>query len=337
MRITLEMLNKVTRETITQRTKSDRDIIAVYLHGSLLSGDPLLGGTADIDLFFVHNNDTAETRETVRLTDEVHLDIAHHPRQIYRHARELRLHSWLGPTIYGCKILYDPQHTMDFIQASVGGQYNEPENVIARVRSQAEAARQTWLSFHLERPDPGLEEILRYLKAVENAANAIASLNGPPLAERRFLLSFPERAEASGHPGLYNGLLGLIGGSTVDAEVLRSWLPRWRETFEAVPREKATPRLRSFRLHYYLRAFEAMLSSDHPLNSLWPLVNTWTQACLLLDPEAPQRSAWQEAAGHLGLLGEAFHERVTGLDAYLDLVEETLDAWAQKNGILSPG
>ncbi len=336
MRITLEMLNKVARDTVAQRTKADRNIIAVYLHGSMLSGEPLLGGATDIDLFFVHNDDTPEAREIVRLTDEVHLDIAHHTRRIYRPARELRLHSWLGPTIYGCKILYDPQHTMDFIQASVGGQYNQPENILARVRAQAEAARQTWLSFHLDHPEPGLEEILRYLKAVENAANAIASLSGPPLAERRFLFAFPERAAAAGHPGLYNGLLGLIGASHLQPEDLRAWLPQWRAAFEAVPPDKATPRLKPYRLHYYLRAFEAMLGSERPLNVLWPLILTWTQATRLMPPEAPQLAAWRAAAGQLGLLGEAFYERIAALDAYLDLVEETLDAWAQKNGVFSP-
>jgi hypothetical protein len=334
MRITLEMLNKVARDTIAQRTRSNRDILAVYVHGSLLSGDPLLGGTTDIDLFFVHNEDIPENREIVRMTDEVHLDIAHHSRRIYRQARDLRLHPWLGPTIYGCKILYDPQHTMDFIQASVGGQFNQPENILGRARGQAEAARQIWLSFQLEHPEPGLEESLRYLKAVEHAANAIASLSGPPLPERRFLLTFPGRAEEVGRRGMQNGLLGLLGGSTVDVETLRSWLGQWRAAFEAVPREKAPPRLMPFRLNYYLRAFEAQLGSETPLAVLWPLVNTWTRAAHLQPVDSPEYAGWQAAARHLGLLGETFYERITAFDAYLDLVEETLDAWAQKNGII---
>jgi hypothetical protein len=334
MRITIEMLNKVARDTVAQRTRSNRDILAIYLHGSLLLGEPLLGGTTDIDLFFVHNEDIPETREIVRMTDDIHLDIAHHPRRIYRHARDLRLHPWLGPTIVGCRILFDPQHTMDFILASVGGQFNQPDNIMARARGQAEAARQAWLSFQLEHPEPGIEETTRYLKAVEHAANAIASLSGPPLPERRFLLSFPERAEAVGRRGLYNGLVGLLGGSSVEPETLHTWLGHWRAAFEAVPREKAPPRLAPFRLNYYLRAYEAMLGSDTPLAVLWPLVNSWTQAAQRLPAESPEFAEWQGAARQLGLLGEAFYERIAAFDSYLDLVEETLDAWAQKNGVI---
>jgi hypothetical protein len=334
MRITLEMLNKVARDTVAQRTRASRDILAIYLHGSLLSGEPLLGGTTDIDLFFVHNDEVPETREIVRMTDEIHLDIAHHSRRAYRQARDLRLHPWMGPTIYGCKILYDPQHVMDFIQASVGGQFNTPDNIMARARGQAEEARRIWLAFQMEHPEPGIVESAQYIWAVECAANAIASLSGSPLSERRFLLAFPERAEAVGHRGLYNGLLGLLGGPTVEPDILHGWLPQWRAAFEAIPREKAPPRLRPFRLNYYLRAFEAMLSSEAPLTLLWPLVNTWTQAARLLPGDTPAYTGWHNAAQHLGLLGEAFYERVAALDAYLDQVEETLDAWAQKNGVL---
>jgi hypothetical protein len=230
--------------------------------------------------------------------------------------------------------MYDPQHFMDFTLASVGGQFNQPDNVIASPRGQAEQARQIWLSVQWERPEPGLEEAERFLKAVEFAANAIASLNGPLLPERRFLLGFPARAEAVGHPGLYPGLLGLLGGPNVDAEVLRSWLPPWKTAFESVPREKAPPRLRPFRLNYYQRAFEAILGSEQPLAAIWPLVTTWTQAARQLNPGSPGYTGWQDAFRTLGLLGDAFYERISALDAYLDQVEETLDAWAQKNGVI---
>jgi hypothetical protein len=44
------------------------------------------------------------------------------------------------------------------------------------------------------------------------------------------------------------------------------------------------------------------------------------------------RSAWQKAGEQLGLLGDAFSEKVAGLDAYLDMVEELIDTWARDNG-----
>ncbi len=333
MRITSELLHKIARDTVSQRCKTERDLLAAYLHGSVLEEDALLGGVADIDIFFVHNGEVEQEREIVRMTDEVTLDIAHHPRALYRQTRELRLHPWLGTTIYGCKIIYDPQHFMDFTQASVRGQFLYPENVIARSRQQAEHARQIWLSLESNPQEPGLETILLYLKAVNHAVNAIACLSGAPLPGRRFFLRFPKKAEAVGRPGLYPGALGLLGGSKVDAAVLKGWIPLWRTAVEALPQEPADLDLHPSRLPYYQRAFEAMIESDHPQNVLWPLIDTWSEAAARLPSGTPERASWEVACQRLGLLGEGFSGHVAGLDAYLDTVEETLEGWAAKNGV----
>jgi len=78
MRITREALMKVVRDTVTQRLRTDRSIVSIYLTGSLLEEEYLLGGAADIDLVIVHNDYPGPEREIVPLTDTVHLDIAHH-------------------------------------------------------------------------------------------------------------------------------------------------------------------------------------------------------------------------------------------------------------------
>ena len=234
MRITPEMLHKLARDTVDKRTRSDHTLLAVYLHGSLLGEHPLLGNSADIDLFFVHNEEVTIEREIVRLSDDVHLDISHHSHRLYRQPRELRVHPWLGPTVYGCRILYDPQHFMDFAQASVRGQFYRPDNVLQRARQQLEHAREIWLSFTTDQPLPEPEDASRYLRALDHAVNAVAGLSGHPLTERRFLLDFPARAGAVRHPGLSVGLLGLLGGTAVDSERLRSWLPACREAYLAL-------------------------------------------------------------------------------------------------------
>jgi hypothetical protein len=335
MRITPEILRKIARDTVTQRTRSNRDILAVYLIGSLLTEDPLIGGTTDIDLVFIHNGEAPLQREIIRLTDEVHIDIAHHSRYIYHQPRDLRIHPWMGPNIYSCKLLYDPQHFMDFTLASVSGQFFQPENAIVRANVQVEQARQTWLSYQLEIPDTGPKEIETYLRAVCNAANALASLYGSPLAERRLLLEFPQRAQAAGRPGLYKGLLGLLGAAHADAEKLKSWLPSWIAAAEAIPPNNTPPRLHPQRTPYYLRAFEAFLSSPEPMNALWPLLLTWNQAINLLGVNHPACHSWQEAMKDIQLWGTGFQDRLSGLDAFLDMVEEHLDEWGRSNGIIN--
>jgi hypothetical protein len=332
MRITREVLLKLAKDTASQRARADLGILAVYLHGSLLEDEPLLGGTADIDLTFVHNDEPASEREIVRVSDEVHLDITHHARKLYRQTRELRLHPWLGPILDGCKILYDPQHFLDFTQASVRGQFYRSDQVLGRVQPQVENARQIWLSFNSAPSRSDCELVLKYLRAVEQATNAVAGLSGKPLTERRFLLGFPKRAEAVGHPGLYPGLLGLLGGPRVDAPALRNWLPEWRQAIEALPGDNTPPRLSSPRIHYYLRAFEVILEGDQPLDVLWPLLHTWTDAISLLPGDAPAHEPWQKAVTELGLLGDGLPDREAALDAYLDQVEELLEDWARENG-----
>jgi hypothetical protein len=333
MRINLELLQKIARDTVSQRIHTERDLLAVYLNGTLLSGDPLLGGAADIDLFFVHNNSFEQEREIVPVTEDVHLDISHHPRSLYTQPRHLRSHPWLGPVVYGCKILYDPQHFMDFTQASVRGQFNQPDNIMARARSQAEHARQIWLSLHNTAHPEGIGPVNDYLRAVVHAANAVAVLSGPALAERRFLLEFPKRAESAGHPGLFPGLMGLLGGPTVDAAVLSAWLPAWQSAYLSIPDKNRPAGLHLARLNYYHLAFQALLSGAQPLAVLWPLLLTWTEAVTLLPPDSPGCPPWQEATTHLGLLGPGFTQKIPALDAFLDTIEETLEAWAQKNGI----
>ncbi len=336
MRINLETLLQIAKETTERRVRTERDVLAVYLHGSLLEGDPLLGGTTDIDLVFIHYDEVATSREIERLTDEVHLDIAHHLRKDYHQARSLRLHPWLGPTLVGCKVLYDPQHFLDFTQASVRSQFHRADYVLGRAYNQVRHARQMWIALHETPHEVRWEEVELYLRAVAHAANAIASLSGPPLTERRFLLQYPKRAEAIAKPRLYVGLLGLLGAPQSDSQALRSWLSAWEDAYRSLPVSMAPVRLHPHRLLYYKRAMEKILDGERPQDILWTMLNTWTQAVGLISAEAQARQTWQEVMQALGLWGEAFHQRVAALDAYLDSVEEILESWASERGAEYP-
>ena len=75
MRINRSMLLKIAKDTVERYVSSDRTLLAVYLQGSLLGDSPLIGNTADIDLFFIHTDGGEVEREIIRVSDEVHLDI----------------------------------------------------------------------------------------------------------------------------------------------------------------------------------------------------------------------------------------------------------------------
>lgn len=338
MRITREMLLKTAADTVKQRTRPGSDVISAYMSGSLLGDDYLLGGAADIDLTFIHLQTPHIDREIVPVTEDVHLDIAHYVQKDFRETRELRLHPWMGPTLFYCKPLYDPQHFLDFTQASVRGQFDRPDYVLNRANQQYEHARQMWASFTASQEgDAPTELLLRYLRSVEHAANAVASLKGMPLTERRLLLAFGERASALDRPGLLAGLIGLLGGAKAgDKDDLLQLLPAWQAAWIAAAEstgQNIPARLHPARKAYYAKAMQQMLKGESPQAVLWPLLRTWTQAAGVLPDDHPQWLAWQQSVSGLGLEGDGFAERVQALDVYLDMVEETLDAWGRANGV----
>ncbi len=334
MRITRDLLLKIANETVTERARADKSILAAYLHGSLLEGrEPLLGGAADIDLSFVHIGADAP-REIVRLTDDVTLDILHHERAAYEPARTLRQHSWLGPAVFYAKALYDPQHFLDFTQASARGMYDEPENVLARAEPLLQTARQTWFQFYNQQLTDDTARVRGFLLAVEAAANAAASLTGQPLPTRRLLLEFPARAAALGQPGLAAGLLGLLGARDLTPAQVTAWLPDWQSAYtEAATSGQTEPDLHPLRRRYYQQAILSLAEGGYPQEAAWPLLRTWAGAAAGLLPASPPHQRWLDAMSELGLAGPALEDRLAGLDAYLDTLEELFDSWKKERGV----
>lgn len=329
MRITRDTLLKTARDTAAQRARLSRDILCIYLTGSLITEQPLLGGVTDIDLIFVHSSEPAAGREVVRLTEEVSLDIAHYPQRIFQRPRLLRTDAWIGSFLAEDPIqLYDVAHWFEFTQASAAAQFYEPENIIARAQPLAESARQDWLE--LEDAPESSQRLRAYLKALERAGNAVACLSGPPLTERRFLLNLPARAQAIGRPGLADGLADLF----TPQEPLSSG--QWDELKEgwhaALAAAAALPdapvRLHSARRPYYERAV-AVLQEEQPAAALWILLRTWNQAVLAGAPD----DAWKAACRVLELDETHFKRRLSALDGYLDAVEEAQEDFIHTNGI----
>jgi hypothetical protein len=175
-------------------------------------------------------------------------------------------------------------------------------------------------------------DILKYMKSLYHAVNAVAELSGPPLPDRRLLLDFPARAETAQRPGMVAGLYGLLGASTLEATQLSAWMLAWRSAFVmAAESNRVDPRVHPARLNYYEKAIQSILSSDQPRAALWPLLQTWTLAADVL-PEHAQE-AWRAACGDLGLIAPAMQERVSGLDHLLDEVEGLLDELTARYGL----
>lgn len=333
MQITTELLHKYAQNTVEKLTRADYTILAAYLTGSIVTEeDPFIGGTADIDLVLIHIGSPEVPREILPLNEDIHYDVAHHAQRDYSERIALRTHPWLGPILSEAITIYDPQHFMGLTQASVRGLFHRPNNAIQRAQAQLDKARERWFGFQPAPPDPGPEQVLDYFRILDSAANAIALLAGEPLTERRFLINFKNRANHIKRPGLYPGILGMLGAHKVDVQRLASWARAWENIFNALPKEARHPCLHPHRRNYYVKAFGAILDSEQPENIMWPLLRTWTLAAASLPSGDPGLQAWKDAFQQLGLLRTGFAERILALDAYLEQVEAALEAWRTEEG-----
>jgi hypothetical protein len=332
MRITRDTLIKAAKNAVLNRTMYNRRLICIYLTGSLLEEEPLLGGTTDIDLFFIHDSDQPVVREVERITDEVHLDIAHLSQAIFHQPRNLRIDPWIGPFLcLNPIVLHDMQHWFEFTQASVCSLFNQPEYILQRARPMAEEARNLWMDMHSGSYSYGPEQLQAYLRALEKAGNTIATLTGAPLTDRRFFLHLPERAREIGRPGMASGLTDLITAGSISGELWHTWIESWTAALRAAAeKENCPPDLHPCRLTYYTHAAEA-LRSDHADSAIWILLRTWTRA-LACQGEKQLPPALHEICQVLHLDEKNFEARLAGLDTYLDTLEESLEVWAHDNG-----
>ncbi|NJC97963.1 MAG: hypothetical protein C3F07_08130 [Anaerolineales bacterium] len=336
MRVTRESLIRIAKETAQERAFNDKDIIAAYLTGSLVNDelDPMLGGTADIDIIFVHAAEPKHRREFVKLTPDFHVDISHRAKTEFKRPRELRLDPWLGWEMYDPMLLYEREKFFEFVQAGLraGFEFNAPAPALQRSRSLLSHGRQIWRDL-LEISDSVTpKDVAQYMKSLYHAVNAVAELSGPPLQERRLMLEFAARAETAGHPGMDAALVGLLGASGLETSTLQAWIPEWKLAFEsAAESSRVDPRIHLTRLNYYEKAIEAMLESEKPRAALWSLLQTWTLAVEVLPDLAV--TSWRAVCGQLGFVSAGIEERVEALDSFLDEVEALLDELAEQYGL----
>jgi hypothetical protein len=294
----------------------------------------MLGGTADIDIIFVHADEPKQRREFVKLTPDFHLDISRRAKAEFKRPRELRLDPWLGWEMYDPLLLFEREKFFEFVQAGLraGFEFNAPAPALQRSRLLLSHGRGIWRDLLAVSDTVTPTDLTQYMKSLYHAVNAVAELSGPPLQERRLMLEFPDRAETAKRPGMNAGLVGLLGASNLDSSTMNEWMPEWKLAFEAaMENSRVDPSIHPARLNYYEKAIRAMLAGENPHAALWPLLQTWTLAVEVLSDDSG--SAWRSACDQLGLTAAGFEEHVNGLDQFLDEVEVLLDELAAEHGL----
>jgi len=331
MRITQELLLKYAQETVKRRLRGEMDLHAVYLTGSVLSDSPLLGGTTDIDMVFVHKFQVTDARECKKLTPEISLDIVHKLRNEYEAHKQLRLDPWVGYPLTNYHILvHDTDHWLEFIQSGVSANFHQPDIVLARVNGMFGAARDRWFDLVQAPTEVYPDWLDQYLEILTLAANAVTGLIGPPLTRRRFLMDFSERVETLGIPKVLAGFTGLLGCSNLKKDNLVEWTDAFQKDLITLAENGSAPvHLLPCRHRYYVNAIRAMTESRSPEQALWPLLRTWLDVQKALQKTTPQSEVWEECLKSLSLTGETCSEKLEALDAYLDTLDLVIETWAK--------
>lgn len=329
MRITKDALVKLAKDTTEKRFKTDANVIAVFLVGSILSDEPLLGGTTDIDLLVITKEDHLREHEVVKISNEIHLDMRFERSSLYAKPRELRGDPQKGWAMWNPMLLHEKGKFFEFTQSVLRSQFEEIPYVLARSRALSAPARETWTSMQL-----GAEPALRpYLDAVENAINALAVLSGPPLTERRLLANFPARAATANRTELTETAIAMLGGLEISPDDLRAMLPAWEAAFSQAATLPLDLRTHTARLPYYKNAIEALLQSPFPKAALWPLIHTWLLAAESGNWKPEHESAWASVRHTLGLDEAGMEARLQSLDRFLDILEETQEQLEAQSGL----
>ncbi len=334
MRIKKEFLLKAARDIVTQRTRSEPDLHAAFLMGSILEDEPLLGGTTDIDIMFVHKYFAPFERETLPLIPELSLDIYHKTLDDYGQLRDLRKDAWMGYPVTNTQIiLLDTDHWLEYVQSSVGAEFHRSDNVQARVHTLLSAARNGWLKLIQDEANNPLQWLDTFLNALALGAHAISGLIGPPLPTRRFSVKLKEQTENLGVPAVWTGFCGLLGCLAMGEFDEEPWLSAFEEDFNHITETTSPPvHLSACRQAYYFRGLRALSNSDDSITTVWPLLRTWLDIQLALPAPSPRFEDWSHFIESLNLT-EAFHDnKVEALDSYLDSLEILIESWAETYG-----
>ncbi len=329
MRITQTLLIDLARREIEKRAEAN-GLLAAYLIGSVVHDQAVFGGAADIDLVLIHDGEALLGREIVGLSDDVHLDILHHDRQLYAQPRELRRDPWIGPAIYDPLPLYDPDHFFEWAQASIRGQFLRADFRVARAQTFLERARRLQSEI-----DPAADWIGRLVVSAFLGANAIATLAGPPASGRRALSALRQACQQAEFDQAYAGLLRLLGADRGGLHKASDWVGGWARAFDAAAPFSTRPELFPERRAYYLKAFQSQLESGEAEAILPALLETWARALSVLrgfSQEGDHLASFEAAAADLALDPDSAAERLADLDAYLDHLEAFLEDWSVRHG-----
>lgn len=332
MKVSKERLLKITETFLSKRLKTDRGIVCVYLIGSMLTEDPFINGTTDVDLVVVHNQPVMDRREILSITEAVTLDLHHIEQSYYSPPRKIRKDPWIGSSLcFDPILLYGKGHWFEFAQASVEAGFFSPEYVIYRSRLFSNEARTLLTDLGNIIHHGSSAYTAAYLKILENSCNAIASLYKMPLTDRTMMKQFKTSADALEHPELTADLFELILGQNDPSPFFDYFFNSWQYYLEYLgSSEYASEKMRTNRIQYYT-APVSYYWNEHLTSALWIMAKTWSSVAQSLQLDGNE---YYESLCSILEIGPQFYsQRRQQMEAFVDKVEELQTEWEISQGL----
>jgi hypothetical protein len=313
-----------------ERRGADDDVISGYIVGSVARDEEPLGGVTDIDLVLIHDEPPNIPREIVRLSDQIHHDIAHHHKDLYSKPRELRVHPWMGPALCEPLFIYDPHHFFEWAQAGARGQFYRPDHVLTRSKAFLQQARRGATLL----PMTG-RWVRTYVHAAMDAVNAVACLTGFPAAGRRVMAELADSIAKLEYPQLLGGFLDLVGAEHFNNWDVPALLSAWGKAFDAATDLSNDPELHPSRRIYFLQGFQTLVEDDQSKSILWTLLSSWERSIFALDSNEEWHDLtdqWDSFLRSINLSTNHRRQREEQLAAYIDSVENIVETWGEEHG-----
>lgn len=336
MRVTKEKLIKLSETFIRQRALKDRTILCAYLTGSILKEYPFINGTTDVDMIIIHTDLQQAYREPVSISEEATFDIYHYPKEYFQNPRNLRTDPWIGSSLcFDPLAIFKKGHWYEFILSSVESSFFVPENVMSRALVFNKEAHKYFSALsRFANTTYDVTYVFNYLLCLENALNSLACLTRNPLTMRNMLRSFTEVcAELEGADELPKQAAALITKQPDVAKFMPYYVQHWSyyfDYFAAYTNPGFYPEYAKFRLPYYIKAAQGYVEADLP-SAVWIMLTTWTHINAAMRIE--QNEAFHSFLMLNGLHPQLAFERMKELDAFLERVDDTIDAWGRSKGI----
>jgi hypothetical protein len=215
----------------------------------------------------------------------------------------------------------------------VTAEFHRTDNVLARVNTLLRSGREIWRNLFEQVPENYLTWLDQFLNSLEFGVNALAGLIGPPLTTRRFMLTLEQRMEELGTPDVYTFLCGVLGCSEEIKIKYQTWVNAFEEDLAHLANTAVTPpHLATCRHSYYIRAIQALGSTENPNLFVWPLLRTWLDIHLALAQPAPKFEIWHDFIKTLGFSEAVSEGKIKALDALLDRIEVLIETWSDTYG-----